>query len=65
MVDVADVDPGEFHAWVHGRWQLPHLARSTHTYRPDKQELEKKLCKLAGYRFKNRVEYNFSDSTNG
>ena len=65
VVDVADVDAGEFHKWVHSRWALPHQARLSMTYHPDKQGLDAKLYKLASYCFKNRLEYNFSDETSG
>lgn len=64
-VDVADVDADEFHHWVHERWSLPHQARLSMTYHPDKQSLEAKLYKLASYCFKNRLAYNFSDETSG
>lgn len=65
VVDVADIDSEQFHYWVHNRWSLPHQARLSTTYHPDKQSLELKLRKLASYCFKNRLEYNFSDETSG
>lgn len=65
VVDVADLDADAFHEWVHARWSLPHQARLSTTYHPDKQSLEAKLYKLARYCFKNRLEYNFSDETSG
>lgn len=65
VVDVADLDADAFHEWVHARWSLPHQARLSTTYHPDKQSLETKLYKLASYCFKNRLEYNFSDETSG
>jgi hypothetical protein len=65
VVDTADVDPHEFHEWVHRQWSLPHQARLAMTYDPEKQELSSKLYKLASYCFKNRLQYNFSDETSG
>ena len=65
VVDLADVDPMQFHDWIHRRWSLPHQTRLSMTYHPDKQEMDSKLYKLASYCFKNRLEYNFSDETNG
>jgi hypothetical protein len=65
VVDVADINADEFHSWVHERWALPHQARLSMTYHPNKQSLDAKLYKLASYCFKNRLAYNFSDETSG